>query len=328
MSDTGNTIGRLQGQVAMSSGPAAAANPPVTAETPEEEGWFAGWWNKTENELRAAGSHPLEAVKGATKGIANIPSDLSEMLMKGAALQDADDIEQTAAMQRVFGQTQSAEALTQAAQDVRTSANSIDLPKFQMSNPAQAGGDKIVTVASLFAGGAGLVRGGIRSVSALGEAAEIVDGGATVSKNVATAGRGLQGESAAANGINAAHATGDASVTVKDSASGKIASDGAKVEKALPPLRQAYVDEVNKLKDVANSMRKAGSTPEQIARRVHQMRRDLGVKYKNLTPPDKLEEIYARNIERYQDKLGPSIEWLRDKGKSWDQIIESATRPC
>ena len=55
-------------------------------------------------------------------------------------------------------------------------------------------------------------------------------------------------------------------------------------------------------------------------------RRELGVKYKNLTPPDKLKEIYARNVEKYGDKLGQSIDWLRKKGKSWDDIIESASR--
>jgi hypothetical protein len=42
MSDVGNTIGRLQGQVAMSSAPAAEANPAVVAETAEEAGWL-GW---------------------------------------------------------------------------------------------------------------------------------------------------------------------------------------------------------------------------------------------------------------------------------------------
>jgi len=73
-------------------------------------------------------------------------------------------------------------------------------------------------------------------------------------------------------------------------------------------------------------MRAAGATPEQVARQLHQMRRELGVKYKSLTPPEKLEEIYTRNLQKYGDKLGPSIEWLRSKGKSWEQIIESASR--
>jgi hypothetical protein len=104
---------------------------------------------------------------------------------------------------------------------------------------------------------------------------------------------------------------------------GRLAS-GAK--SGLPPLRQAYVKEVKVLEDVALNMRAAGASPEQVARQLHQMRRDLGVQYKNLTPEPQLEAIYARNIEKYGDKLGPTVDWLRAKGKSWEQIIESASR--
>lgn len=94
----------------------------------------------------------------------------------------------------------------------------------------------------------------------------------------------------------------------------------------LPPLRQAYVDEINALKPQADALRAAGKDPEQIARTLHEQRRNIGERYKDLTPPDKLAEIYERNLSRYQDKLGPTIDWLRAKGKTWDQIIESATR--
>jgi hypothetical protein len=54
--------------------------------------------------------------------------------------------------------------------------------------------------------------------------------------------------------------------------------------------------------------------------------RDVAGVQKALTPPDKLAEITARNIQRYGDPLGPTIDWLRRQGKSWEQIIESATR--
>jgi len=74
-------------------------------------------------------------------------------------------------------------------------------------------------------------------------------------------------------------------------------------------------------------MRSQGKSPEEIARKLHKIRRDLGVKYKNLTPKDKLDEIYARNLKRYGDKLGPTIKYLRGRGKTWEDIIESAGRP-
>lgn len=74
-------------------------------------------------------------------------------------------------------------------------------------------------------------------------------------------------------------------------------------------------------------MRSAGASSEDIARTLHGNRRALGVKYKDLTPEPKLSEIYERNLEKYGDRLGPSIEHLRGRGTSWEHIIESAKRP-
>ena len=57
------------------------------------------------------------------------------------------------------------------------------------------------------------------------------------------------------------------------------------------------------------------------------MRRDIGTKYKSKTPPEFLEKIYERNLRDYRDKLGPTIEELRKQGKTWEEIIESSSRP-
>jgi hypothetical protein len=52
------------------------------------------------------------------------------------------------------------------------------------------------------------------------------------------------------------------------------------------------------------------------------------VQYKNLTPPDELEKIYARNLDKYGDKLGPTIDYMRSvQGKTWEQIIQKASTP-
>ncbi|MBX3421511.1 MAG: hypothetical protein KF752_08145 [Pirellulaceae bacterium] len=95
----------------------------------------------------------------------------------------------------------------------------------------------------------------------------------------------------------------------------------------LPPLRKKYVDEVHALRSKADQLKANGKSTEQIARELHAERRAIGERYKDLTPPDRLREIYARNTKRYGDPLGPSIEYLRGKGKSWDDIIDSACRP-
>jgi RHS repeat-associated protein len=96
---------------------------------------------------------------------------------------------------------------------------------------------------------------------------------------------------------------------------------------SVPPLRLEYENAVKGLADRIPELQRQGLNSEQIARTLHGARRELGETFKALTPPDKLAEIYARNLQRYGDKLGPTIEWLRSSGKSWGQIIESETRP-
>ena len=99
-----------------------------------------------------------------------------------------------------------------------------------------------------------------------------------------------------------------------------------KAARGVPSLRAAYIKEVKDLSSIASKMRAAGSSSEQIARTLHVMRRGLGVKYKSLTPDKVLQQIYQRNLQKYGDKLGPTINYLRQQGKSWDDIINSATK--
>ncbi len=96
--------------------------------------------------------------------------------------------------------------------------------------------------------------------------------------------------------------------------------------KATSPLRQAYIAEVEELKGLGASARAAGQDAEATARMLNAERRAIGVKYKDLTPADELARITARNIRDYSEPLGPTIDWLRAHGKSWEQIIESASR--
>lgn len=66
---------------------------------------------------------------------------------------------------------------------------------------------------------------------------------------------------------------------------------------------------------------------ENVARQAHSLRREIGIKYKDITPEPSRDRIYARNLKKYGDSLGPTIEYLRAIGKTWLQIIESASRP-
>ncbi|MDQ3747866.1 MAG: hypothetical protein M3367_02455 [Acidobacteriota bacterium] len=95
-----------------------------------------------------------------------------------------------------------------------------------------------------------------------------------------------------------------------------------------PALRRVYENKVKGLTVEAQKMRQAGQDVETIARTLHAKRRQLGIEYKDLTPPDMLKNVFDRNMRNYGDKWGPSIDYLRTvKGKTWEQIIESACRP-
>ena len=95
----------------------------------------------------------------------------------------------------------------------------------------------------------------------------------------------------------------------------------------IPALRRDYIREVQALAGKGNAMRKAGKSPEQIARALHAERRQIGERYKARSTPKELERIHQRNLEKYQDKLGPTVEWYRAQGRSWDEISETASTP-
>ena len=95
-----------------------------------------------------------------------------------------------------------------------------------------------------------------------------------------------------------------------------------------PPLRRAYEEEVGNLAKRLEELKSQGKSWEEIAKELSPIRRELGVKYKDMTPPEILEQIYRINRGRYSgDPLGPTIEFLRSQGKTWEEIARSATRP-
>jgi hypothetical protein len=94
-----------------------------------------------------------------------------------------------------------------------------------------------------------------------------------------------------------------------------------------PELREKYIQEVKALKLVDAEMKAKGFSEEQRAIELHRMRRNLGIEYKNRTPDSKLNEIYQRNLMKYGDKYGPSIDFLREQNKTWSDIIKGAYTP-
>lgn len=74
-------------------------------------------------------------------------------------------------------------------------------------------------------------------------------------------------------------------------------------------------------------MRQEGMPAEEIARLVHAERRSLATQFKQQTPEPPRSLIHHRTLAVYGDPIGPTIEQLLTRGKSWDDIIDSATRP-
>lgn len=81
------------------------------------------------------------------------------------------------------------------------------------------------------------------------------------------------------------------------------------------------------MKDYGEKLLSQGMSAEEVASKLNQARRDLGVKYKNATPQPLRDYIYEVNMGRYGDKLGPTYEYLIGRGKSAEDIINSSSRP-
>ena len=120
------------------------------------------------------------------------------------------------------------------------------------------------------------------------------------------------------------------SSTKEVSVSGYIGSNGSSIAESdfgyLPPLRQKYVQDVYQLKKEVNLMKELGHSPEDIARYASKRRNEIKKPILEVTPKEFLEKIKKRNFLKYKNETGPTIEQLREKGKTWEQIIDGATR--
>ncbi len=83
---------------------------------------------------------------------------------------------------------------------------------------------------------------------------------------------------------------------------------GEATQEAIRAGRKAYEADVRALTTKVAEMRAAGHSIEAIAIEIHGHRRALGVKYKDVTPPELLNTILERNIRVYGDAFGPTIE--------------------
>jgi hypothetical protein len=92
-------------------------------------------------------------------------------------------------------------------------------------------------------------------------------------------------------------------------------------------LRAEYEQAVRAIAHEVLVMRGGGTDAESIARFAHAERQRIALAYKDLTPEPLRSRIRERTIAVYGQAAGPSIEYLRQRGRSWEQIADGASRP-
>lgn len=90
--------------------------------------------------------------------------------------------------------------------------------------------------------------------------------------------------------------------------------------------RACYVQEVRHIAVIVGELRQEGLPEQSVAEAAHGLRRDIGREYKSLTSREMLAQIHHRNRVKYGDPLGPSLSYLRAKGKSWREIANQASQ--
>ena len=93
-----------------------------------------------------------------------------------------------------------------------------------------------------------------------------------------------------------------------------------------PNVRAQYEAAVAQLAQAAALKLGAGVPEEAVARWVAVERDALKQAFRARTPAPVLARIVARTVARYGNEVGPSVDDLRTAGKSWREIIQSATR--
>lgn len=72
-------------------------------------------------------------------------------------------------------------------------------------------------------------------------------------------------------------------------------------------------------------LRRLGRPAKEIAEAVVDLRIKAKIDARKLMRADDVKVLEARNMTKYNDPIGPTVEWYLENGKSYDYIIESAT---
>lgn len=90
--------------------------------------------------------------------------------------------------------------------------------------------------------------------------------------------------------------------------------------------RAVYLDEREQIGRLTQELQRGGRNAEAIGRAVVDLRNALKVRARALMSDSDREQLEARNLELYGDRIGPSYEQLLAKYGSPEAVIEAAVR--
>ena len=95
----------------------------------------------------------------------------------------------------------------------------------------------------------------------------------------------------------------------------------------VPVLRQQYEQQVENIAGLVEGFKQQGMTDQQIAEIVIPLRNNYKAAYRSFMSPEAVAMVEARNLGRYGDRLGPSVDYFLSVGKTYEYMVEAASRP-
>ena len=92
----------------------------------------------------------------------------------------------------------------------------------------------------------------------------------------------------------------------------------------LVKIRNGYNNEVRKIRWISKVLEASGKSLEEVARGCHALRRAIGEHYKNMTPELIRKDVYARNLRKYKDELGPTFDAAVEKSLKKGHNLDEA----
>jgi hypothetical protein len=106
----------------------------------------------------------------------------------------------------------------------------------------------------------------------------------------------------------------------------QIRADTPRERREARTIRMAYLALIGDMDRERCALRAAGSSPEEIARRLVDMRNEAKeITRAGMTPQD-VQRLEDRNTAKYGSPLGPTADQLHAKYGSWELVADASTR--